>query len=163
MGIIYHLTNPNIMLNIGDQLPDFSLPNQKGETIHSSSFLGKPLVIYFYPKDDTAGCTAQACNFRDHFEDFKQVGAEVVGISSDSVDSHQKFAHKHHLPFVLLSDTNGEVRKLFAVPRSFLGLIAGRVTYIFDAKGKLVHSFNSQIRIEQHIKEALLVLEKSQS
>jgi peroxiredoxin Q/BCP len=120
----------------------------------------KNIVIYFYPKDNTAGCTREACNFRDQYEVFKESGAEVIGISSDSVKSHTNFANKHNLNFILLSDQQGKVRKLFGVPANFFGLIQGRVTYIVNKEGKVVHIFNSQLNIDKHISEALKVLKK---
>ena len=142
-------------LSIGDQIPYFELVNQHGEIVKSTDLTGKPLVIYFYPKDDTPGCTVEACSFRDSYEDFLEMGASVVGISSDSIVSHKKFAEKYRLPFVLLSDSNGAVRKSFSVPRSFLGLLPGRVTYIFDKEGKLRHIFDSQLNLNGHINTAL--------
>lgn len=142
-------------LNIGDQLPYFELENQSGNLIKSSDLIGEPLVIYFYPKDDTPGCTTEACSFRDSYEDFIELGATVLGISSDSVESHKKFSQKYRLPFTLLSDTKSTVRKLFSVPKSFLGLLPGRVTYIFDKEGKLRFMFDSQLNLNGHIKSAL--------
>jgi peroxiredoxin Q/BCP len=142
-------------LSIGDQIPYFELVNQHGETVKSTDLTGKPLVIYFYPKDDTPGCTVEACSFRDSYEDFLEMGASVVGISSDTIVSHKKFAEKYRLPFVLLSDSNGAVRKSFSVPRSFLGLLPGRVTYIFDKEGNLRHIFDSQLNLNGHINTAL--------
>src|ERR1700687_1310036 len=103
-------------VQVGDRAPQFSLPTQTGTTTSLEDLLGKgAIVLYFYPKDDTPGCTAEACSFRDSYEVFKQAGAEVIGVSSDSEASHQQFASKHRLPFVLLSDKEGEVRKLYGV------------------------------------------------
>ena len=135
-------------------MPDFQLPNQNGEIVSSSSFRGKPVVIYFYPKDDTPGCTAEACSFRDSYEDFTDAGAEVVGISADSPASHAAFAKKHRLPFVLLSDVGNKVRRQFRVPKSFLGLLPGRVTYIFDKNGVCQRVFDSQLNAKKHVAEA---------
>ncbi len=142
-------------MNIGEQLPEFELLDQNNNKFSSQSLLGAPFVLYFYPKDDTPGCTAEACGFRDHYEAFEEIGARVVGVSADSPEKHQQFAEKHRLPFTLLSDKGNVLRKKFGVPKSFFGLLPGRVTYIFDAEGKLLHSFNSQLKINQHIKEAL--------
>ena len=148
-------------LKIGNTLPAFSLPGENGQIFDIRSLLGKKaLVIYFYPKDDSAGCTKQACAFRDHYLDFKDAGAEVIGISSDTENSHGSFAQKHKLPFILLSDIGGNIRKLFGVPASMFGLIHGRVTYIIDKKGILRFIFNSQLRIEKHISEALRILKE---
>jgi thioredoxin-dependent peroxiredoxin len=115
------------------------------------------VVVYFYPKDDTPGCTRESCAFRDQFSDFSDAGAEVIGISSDSVASHKKFAEKHRLPFTLLSDPGGSVRKAFGVPSS-LGVLPGRVTYVIDKKGVVRHAFNSQLNPAKHVEEALAVL-----
>jgi peroxiredoxin Q/BCP len=145
-------------LQVGDQAPDFTLPNQNGETTTLSSFRGQStVVLYFYPKDDTPGCTVESCTFRDSYEAFKDAGAEVIGISSDSPESHQKFAQKHNLPFTLVSDTNSSMRKAYGVP-STLGLLPGRVTYIIDREGNIRHIFNSQFNPKAHIDEALKVL-----
>lgn len=148
-------------LNIGDKIPFFTLPDQNRKSISVESLrTKKALVIYFYPKDETAGCTKQACAFRDHYQDFQDAGAEVIGISSDSEESHGSFVDHHNLPFVLLSDKDGELRKQFGVPPSLLGLLPGRVTYIVDKQGIVKYIFNSQIRIEKHITEALRVLKE---
>lgn len=147
------------MLKQGDQLPTFLLQNQHGKWIDSKDLQGNfKLVIYFYPKDDTPGCTAEACSFRDQYSDFEDVGAKVIGISADSIASHQRFAKKHRLTFDLLSDPKNEVRQLFGVPKSFFGLLPGRVTYVFDKKGELLHSFNSQLNAKRHIEEAIAAL-----
>lgn len=143
----------------GDKCPSFKLPNQNGDEVNIDDLIGKNnLVIYFYPKDETAGCTQQACSFRDAYEDFKEIGAEVIGISSDSIDSHNAFAKNHNLPFILLADKQKKVRKLFGVPSNLLGIIPGRVTYIVDKKGVVQGVFNSQTKFNQHVKEAKEVL-----
>lgn len=142
-------------VQIGDTAPDFTLPTQKGEPFCLQDMLGKSaIVLYFYPKDDTSGCTAEACSFRDSYEVFKEAGAEVVGVSSDSAESHQKFASKHRLPFLLLSDKGGSVRKLFGVPAT-LGILPGRVTYVIDRQGIVRHIFNDMLHAKKHIDEAL--------
>jgi thioredoxin-dependent peroxiredoxin len=145
-------------VKVGDVAPDFKLASNIGREVSLSEFKGnKSVVLYFYPKDETAGCTKEACAFRDSYEVFKEHGAEVLGVSSDSVDSHKKFAEHHHLSFPLLSDPNGEVRKAYGVP-STLGLLPGRVTYAIDKQGVVKYMFNSQIHPEQHVKEALNAL-----
>ena len=149
-------------LKVGDAAPNFALPSQTGETMSLKDLLGrKEIVLYFYPKDNTSGCTAEACAFRDSYEVFKERGAEVVGVSSDSIDSHKSFASRNNLPFILLSDEDGKVRKLYGASSSF-GLLPGRVTYIIDRKGMIRHIFSSQINPKKHIDEALEALEKIQ-
>ena len=145
-------------VKVGDRAPDFTLPSLTGEPLSLASYTGKKnIVLYFYPKDQTPGCTAEACAFRDSYEVFQEAGAEVIGISSDSEKSHQQFASQHRLPFILLSDTGGVVRKQYGVPTTF-GLIPGRVTYIIDKQGIVRHIFSSQFAPQKHVDEALKVL-----
>ena len=142
-------------IKVGDRVPNFSLPSQTGTTVNISDLIGKKsLVIYFYPKDDTPGCTAESCAFRDSYEVFTDAGAEVIGISADSPQSHQQFAQKYNLPFTLLSDTDNRVRKLFGVP-STLFVIPGRVTYIIDKEGIVRHIFDSMLDFKAHVTESL--------
>jgi peroxiredoxin Q/BCP len=146
-------------VQVGDTAPDFTLPSQSGQTVSLQDFIGKSaLVVYFYPKDDTPGCTKEACSFRDSYEVFKEAGAEVIGISADSEEAHQQFAKRYHLQFVLLSDKDGAVRKRYGVPSTF-GFIPGRVTYIIDKQGIVRHIFSSQFMPEKHIEEALKTLQ----
>lgn len=148
-------------IKTGSRIPSFILPDQNGQNINIEDLVGKSnLVIYFYPKDDTPGCTAEACSFRDQFADFEDIGAKVIGISSDSVKKHKAFAEKHNLPFTLLSDVNKKVRKAFGVPADMLGLLPGRVTYIIDKKGIVRHVFNSQFNTTKHVEEAIKVLKR---
>ena len=142
---------------VGQPAPEFTLPDQDGGTVSLSSLKGGWAVVYFYPKDDTPGCTAESCSFRDSFEEFTDVGARVIGISSDSVESHKEFAAKYQLPFTLLADTDGDVRKAFGVGKT-LGLIPGRVTYVIDPEGVVRHKFSSQFKPKSHIDEALDVI-----
>ncbi|MDV3351643.1 peroxiredoxin [Leptolyngbyaceae cyanobacterium CCMR0082] len=145
-------------IKVGDAAPDFTLQSQAGASVTLSSFQGqKAVVLYFYPKDDTPGCTTESCTFRDSFQDFQDLGAEVIGISSDSPDSHQKFASKYSLPFTLVSDTGSKVRSAYGVPAT-LGLLPGRVTYVIDKTGTVRHLFNSQFNPKKHVDEALTVL-----
>jgi peroxiredoxin Q/BCP len=139
--------------------PDLMLRSQSGEEVSLGDFVGKrrAIVLFFYPKDDTPGCTKEACSFRDGHEQFEKLEAEVVGISSDSVKSHERFVEKHGLPFVLLSDEGGEVRKLYGVPNT-LGLFPGRVTYVIDEEGVVRHIFSSQLGVSRHVEEALEAL-----
>lgn len=143
----------------GNQVPQFSLPDQNGNSFSISSVIGKKnLVIYFYPEDDSPGCTREACYFRDEYEAFNEADAMIIGISGQSVESHKKFAEKYHLSFTLLSDLGDKVRKLFGVPVNFLGMVPGRVTYIVDKSGKVVYIFNSQTQAKKHVDEALRIL-----
>jgi peroxiredoxin Q/BCP len=146
-------------IEIGDKSPMFTLKDQDGKIFNIEDAIGKDnLVIYFYPKDETAGCTKQACSFRDAYEDFLSARAKVIGISSDDEKSHEKFAKKHNLPFTLLADSDKTVRKAFGVPTNLLGLIPGRVTYVIDKKGIVRGVFNSQMKFDQHVNEALAIL-----
>lgn len=143
---------------VGSKAPDFTLPSQSGEMVNLKEILGnKPVVLFFYPKDDTPGCTKQACAFRDEHEAFRVIDAELIGVSSDSVESHEGFAAKHDLPFTLLSDEGGKVRRLYGVPNTF-GLFPGRVTYVLERDGVVRHVFSSQIGVENHVEEALKAL-----
>jgi thioredoxin-dependent peroxiredoxin len=143
---------------IGDIAPDFSLTTQKGESVSLSSFRGKKsVVLYFYPKDDTPGCTAESCAFRDRYQVFQDAGAEVIGISGDSADSHAQFATKHQLPFILASDTNNLVRQKFGVPNT-LWVMPGRVTYVIDKEGIVRHIFDSMLDFQAHVDQALKIL-----
>ena len=145
-------------LKVGDSAPDFTLPSQTGEFVSLKEMIGKKeIVLYFYPKDNTPGCTTEACAFRDSYEVFKEFGAEVIGVSSDSTESHRGFAARYGLPFTLLSDAEGKVRKLYSVPSTF-GIIPGRVTYIIDIKGIVRHIFSSQMNPRKHIDEAVGVM-----
>lgn len=145
-------------VKVGDPAPDFSLPCQTGEAVSLKDFRGKrPVVLYFYPKDNTPGCTAESCAFRDSYAVFQDLGAEVLGVSSDTVSSHQEFATSYSLPFKLLSDEDGKVRSLYGVPAT-LGILPGRVTYVIDQQGVVRHIFNSQLNFKGHINEALKVL-----
>lgn len=145
-------------LQIGDSMPEFSLKDQHGNLFSSSTITGsKAMVVFFYPKDDTPGCTKEACSFRDSYEEFRDLGAEVIGISSDSEKSHQKFASKYGLPFILLSDENKKVRKAFKVDNNLFNLLPGRETYVIDKKGKVIMVFNS-MSASKHMEKALEAL-----
>lgn len=131
-------------LKVGDRIPNFIAKKQDGTLFDSQTIVGRqPVVIYFYPKDDTQVCTQQACAFRDQYEDFKTLGAEVIGVSGDGVKSHKNFSEKYQLPFVLISDEDKALRNLFGVPKALLGLLPGRVTYVADAQGIVRMIFNS--------------------
>lgn len=147
-------------LQIGDKIPNFTAKDKDGTIFESKSVVGiKPVVFYFYPKDNTPGCTAQACSFRDQYEDFKDLGAEVIGISSDSSASHEKFSKRYRLPFILLSDDKKKIRTLFGVKANLFGLIPGRVTYIVDGNGIIQFIFDSMVATN-HIPIALKTIKK---
>ena len=147
-------------IKVGDTAPDFSLPTQNGENVSLADFRGKKsVVLYFYPKDDTPGCTVESCAFRDQYEVFKTAGAEVIGVSGDSTDSHQKFAKKHNLPFTLLSDQGDKVRKQYGATAVF-GFIPGRVTYLIDQNGIVQYVFDSMLNFKGHVEEALKTLQQ---
>ncbi|MEG4320853.1 MULTISPECIES: peroxiredoxin [unclassified Microcoleus] len=150
-------------VKVGDTAPDFTLTSQTGASVSLKDFRGqKNVIVYFYPKDDTPGCTTQACAFRDSYEVFKDAGAEVIGISDDSQQSHDKFASKYQLPFTLLSDTGNKVRQLYGVPAT-LWIMPGRVTYVIDKQGVVKHIFDSMLDFKAHVAEALKTLEAIKS
>jgi len=142
-------------INIGDTAPDFTLLDQDGKQVSLSSLRGKKIVLFFYPKDFSLGCTKEACHFRDSYEDFIDIGAEVIGVSDDTVESHKRFRDAYLLPFTLLSDAGGEVRKIYGVTGLFL---PGRVTFVIDAGGVIRYIFSSQTDMKAHIEESLKIL-----
>ena len=161
-----HTTTPESRVQaaprVGQPAPDFTLPDQSGKPVQLSDYHGvKNVVLYFYPKDFTGGCTAEACAFRDSYEVFKDAGAEVIGVSMDSVESHQRFAASHRLPFVLLADPDGSVTKLYHA-NGPLGLWRKRITFVIDKAGVIRHTFESQLNMTKHIDEALAVLKTLQ-
>lgn len=146
------------MLEVGEKAPDFELKNQHGESAKLYDLLSKgPVVLYFYPKNETRGCTAEACSFRDSYEEFKEAGAEVIGVSADTAESHGRFAENHQLPFVLLSDPDKIIHDRYRVPKT-LFILPGRVTYVIAQDGKILMAFNSMWKPEAHVKEALAKL-----
>jgi thioredoxin-dependent peroxiredoxin len=146
-------------LKVGDKLPNFKAKDTNGNIFDSQNYIGKqPLIIYFYPKDETRVCTEQACSFRDNYQEFKDLGAEVIGISADSVQSHLKFKSKFNLPFILLSDNDKKLRKLFGVENDFL-IIPGRQTFVADENGVIILVFNS-MQGKIHINKALKILKE---
>jgi peroxiredoxin Q/BCP len=160
MGLFDLLGGGEPGVKLGQRAPDFTLPDADGKDVRLADFAGRPVVLYFYPKDDTPGCTKEACTFRDQYQDFQDAGAAVLGVSSDSSESHRKFAARHRLPFPLLADRGGKVRKRYGVPAT-LGLMPGRVTFVIDAEGVVRHAFNSQLDATRHVEEALGVLQKT--
>ncbi len=147
-------------LKVGDVISKFTAKDAAGNLFDSESIIGKKAaIIYFYPKDDTSQCTAQACGFRDNYDVFLNLGVEVIGISSDDVDSHQEFAKKYNLPFILLSDSDKEIRKLFGVPSKIFGLLQGRVTYLVDKQGVIQMVFDSLLGMK-HVAKMIEKLTK---
>jgi peroxiredoxin Q/BCP len=147
-------------LAVGDPAPDFASEAHTGEQISLAKYHGQQVVVlYFYPRDNTPLCTTQACSFRDGYEDFKQLGAVVIGVSADSLERHRKFVAKQRLPFLLLSDADGKLRKAFGVPKTW-GIIPGRVTYVIDKQGIIRHIFNAQFTADRHVSEAKAVVER---
>ncbi|CAK9159245.1 unnamed protein product [Ilex paraguariensis] len=146
-------------VNKGSVPPSFTLKDQDGRNVTLSKFKGKPVVVYFYPADETPGCTKQACAFRDSYEKFKKAGAEVVGISGDEPSSHKAFAKKYRLPFTLLSDDGNKVRKDWGVPADLFGTLPGRQTYVLDKNGVVQLIYNNQFQPEKHIDETLKLLQ----
>jgi len=145
-------------IQIGDMIPSFTLKDQNDNDFDISSLLGrKKLVIFFYPQDGSLNCTKEACYFRDLADVFDEADAIVIGISSQSVESHKEFAERNRLKYTLLSDNENKVRKLFCVPGRVFGLIPGRVTYVADRSGKVVYIFDSQIETQRHADEALKI------
>jgi peroxiredoxin Q/BCP len=149
---------PARALRTGDLAPDFTLPTTTGTLFKLSAHRGHPVVLYFYPKDGSSGCTKEACSFRDQYQDFTDLGAEVIGISSDDELSHQQFTQKYQLPFPLLTDAGGQLRKQYAVPRAALGLLPGRVTYVLDGEGRVRYVFNSLSEATSHVLNAKEIL-----
>lgn len=147
-------------LVVGSLAPDFSLNSQNGESVSLSSFREKKnVVLYFYPKDNTRGCIVESSTFRDQYTVFQNADTEVIGVSSDDQASHQKFINEFRLPFILLSDIGGHVRKLYKVPATF-GIIPGRVTFVIDKKGIIRHIFSSQFNPKSHVDQALKILKE---
>jgi peroxiredoxin Q/BCP len=148
---------PGARAKRGDKAPDFTLQDQDGKPVSLSSLKGRKVVLFFYPKDFSPGCTREACHFRDSFEAFTEAEAEVIGISADSVESHKKFIESNLLPFTLLSDQGGEVAKLYGVSGF---LLPGRTTFIIDGDSVILHTFSSQTDMRAHIDESLKILKK---
>ena len=146
-------------LIIGSEIPEFELMNQFGHKVQVNVASDKFRLIYFYPRNDTPVCTKQACSIRDNFDIFLSHGIEVIGISSDSVESHLNFSKKHKLEFTLLSDSRDRVRKLFGATK-LGGLISSRISFLINPEGKVVFSFDSLLSSERHINKIMDVIEK---
>ncbi len=148
-------------MKIGDRIPSFELQDQNGRLVRFDDVRGKgPIVLFFYPKDETPVCTAEACSFRDNYADFAAVGAVVIGVSSDDVASHKRFADRHQLPYTLLADVGGEVRTRLGVPKGMFGLMDGRVTYILDSDGVVVHVHHAALQAQAHVTRAMATVKR---
>ncbi len=142
-------------LAVGDRAPEFSLSDDQGKRVTLAELRARgPVVLYFYPKDHTMGCTVEACTFRDQFDEFTGIGATVVGVSEDGEASHRSFRAKHELPFVLLSDPGSATARAYGV-KKVLGLLPGRVTFVIDKAGIVRGSFDSAVRVREHVERAL--------
>ena len=145
---------------VGERAPDFTLPGPGGRAVSLAELLqGGAVVLYFYPKDQTPGCTMEACAFRDDIAAFSAAGAQVVGISRDDEASHARFAAKHKLPFLLLSDTTGATHARYGVTKK-LGFIPDRTTFVIDRHGVVRHVFSSMIRMRAHVDESLAIVRR---
>ncbi len=147
------------MLDVGEKAPEFTLPNEKGEPVRLSDFRGKNVILFFYPKDMSPGCTREACAFRDAYSEFLKYDAVVIGINMDPPEKHGIFKERHNLPFILLSDLKGKVMKAYGVDKKF-GLLIDRVTFIIDRNGVIRYVFKSQFRPKTHVKKALEALKR---
>jgi thioredoxin-dependent peroxiredoxin len=151
--------NEETMLEVGSKAPDFTLADQNGTPVRLTERTAKHVVVlFFYPKDNSAGCTVEACAFRDSYEDFQDAGAEVIGVSSGTIEDKQKFIRNNRLPFTLLNDPDGSVESLYGIEKGFLGLMPGRITYVIDREGVIRHKFESRINMDAHVTEALKVV-----
>jgi peroxiredoxin Q/BCP len=150
-------------IQVGDRAPDFTTTTTDGRTLRLSDFLGRrAVVLFFYPKDGTPVCTKEACAFRDSYERFAEAGAEVIGVSADSDEKHREFAAEHRLPFPLVSDTGGALRKAFGVPRPLLGLLPGRATYVIDKQGTVRLTFSALFASDEHVRQALEAVQSAE-
>ncbi len=148
-------------LALGQKVPDVQFKKHDGATVRLSELIGKQtVVLYFYPRDDSPGCTIEACAFRDSYEDFLQAGATVIGVSSDSAADHKAFKAKHMLPFTLLTDEGGEAAKGMGVKNAAFGLLKGRVTFVIDREGVVQSRFDSAIRMKEHVNQALELVKR---
>ena len=148
-------------LTVGDSVPSINLEDHEGNSRAIGERNGTPLVLFFYPTDETPGCTAEACGFRDSHQELQQLGAQVWGVSGDDLVSHRRFAERHQLPFPLLSDSDQRLRRAFGVPKT-LGLLPSRVTYVIDGQGVIRHVFNNLLDGPAHVREAMQVLRSLQ-
>lgn len=153
-------TRKNRTLKVGDKIPQFFLHDQYGDDFNIEDHLGKILIIYFYPKDESGICIKEACAFRDHYKDFEDRGALVIGINSGSADSHLKFAENHNLNFKLLSDPGNKVLQLFGV-KNFL-FLTGRETFVIDRSGIVIFKYRALLNGDAHIEKTLNYLQSAE-
>lgn len=153
------------MVDVGEKAPNFTLKDSEGKKVSLKDFAGKKVVLYFYPKDMTSGCTKEACDFRDNFPNFEKIKAVVIGISPDSVESHKKFKEKYNLPFILLSDENKEIVQKYGVwkekslyGKKYMGV--ERTTFIIDEEGKIIKKF-PKVKVNGHVEEVLKLLSEN--
>lgn len=147
------------MVREGYKAPDFELPDDSGNLVRLSDFKGKNIVLFFYPKDMSPGCTREACTFRDYYEEFLKYDAVVIGVNMDPPETHKRFKEKYNLPFILLSDSDGRVMKMYGVEKR-LGLLIDRITFVIDREGVIRYIFKSQFRPKKHVKKAIEVLKR---
>ena len=146
-------------LDVGDKAPDFSAPTDGGGTVSLTALRGKKVILYFYPKDDTPGCTTEACGFRDALPDFSKAGAEIIGVSKDSVARHDKFKAKYDLPFILIADEDGALCEAYGVwqekknyGKAYMGIV--RSTFLIDEKGRIASAWRN-LRVKGHVEAVL--------
>jgi peroxiredoxin Q/BCP len=145
-------------LSVGDEAPKFSLPDQDGRIARLDDYHGRNVVLFFYPRNHTPGCTREACGFRDQYAAFQETGTAVIGISDDSPESHLRFAQRHQLPYRLLSDEDREVARSYGV-RRIMGILPGRITFVINGNGIVRNAFSSHFQLNRHISESLANLE----
>ncbi len=152
------------VLEVGSKAPDFTLEDQNGQPVHLADRIGRNvIVLFFYPKDNSAGCTAEACAFRDSYQDFQDAGADVIGISGGTTETKQQFVSKNRLPYTLVTDPDGAIAQAYRIGKGFLGLWSGRVTFVIDRDGIIRHRFESNINMDAHTHEALKIVRKLQA
>ena len=149
---------PNNPIKVGDALPAFTLLDQNNQPVNTTDFLGQPLVIFFYPKDHTPGCTAQVCDFRNYESEFQAANAQVIGINDADVASHRGFAEKYNLTYPILSDPGHKVRKSLGASGLLFNTVANRITYVTDENHRVVYIFKSLLRATDHVEESLVFL-----
>jgi peroxiredoxin Q/BCP len=147
-------------LEVGDKAPDFVRTDENGSPVHlADRFAKNVVVLFFYPADNSAGCTREACAFRDSYEDFQDAGAEVIGVSGGTTEGKQKFIRNNRLPFTLLNDADGAVQEMYGIGKALLGFSSKRITYVIDRAGIIRHKFESNFNMDAHAKDALQIVQ----